>query len=476
MQSTRASPWWLGTPPWWNRPVSTSEGVSRQAEDPSGQSRRQAVLPPEPSSGRGRRHGTSSTEAFDRWFRYPAGFASDYVATLLEQLNLGRGETVVDPFAGSAVIGTAARRSGLAFYGIEAHPLIAELGQLKLQEPPAGGADLVRGGDALIQSVTGWLGTGAPLDLSVETELIRRCFNDETLIQLVRLRQLIRSGEAEVWSLYLKWALLATLRDVASVRVGWPYQRPGSRRQPQHRDILSRFRQRVRWMAADLDSTRVTGAPDGGRGFAGRVVQGDARQGVYWAGLPRGYAYGCVSSPPYLNNFDYADATRLELYFWGEVTTWSQMCDKVRSGMITATTQQSSVGAAEAALAQLQRFQSTSTVIADLTDQLRVERIRRKRGKEYDRVVPDYFVAIGHVLTNLAGALRPGAPAVLLVGDSAPYGIYIDTPKLIAEMSQHVGFSAEKDIILRRRGLRWATNTQRHRTELTERLLLLRRQ
>ena len=91
----RSPPWRVEGSPWWN---SLMLLLNRQA-DPA--------WPTEPGSGRGRSHGTSSREAFDRWFRYPAGFASDYVELLLDRLALTEG-TVIDCFAGSGVTGTAA--------------------------------------------------------------------------------------------------------------------------------------------------------------------------------------------------------------------------------------------------------------------------------------------------------------------------------------------------------------------------------
>ncbi|MFG1862364.1 DNA methyltransferase [Microbispora bryophytorum] len=449
----------------------------RREETPSNMDKTPRVLPTEPSSGRGRRHGTSSTEPFDRWFRYPAGFASDYAATLLEHLSLSHRGIVVDPFAGSAVTGTAAQRLGLSFYGIETHPLIAELGQLKLQEPPAAGASLTIACERLIEAGNKILSTKDTPDLDRETSLVQQCFAKDTLIQLVTLRDLIRAGEAGVWTSYLKWALLATLRDVASARVGWPYQRPANQRQPQYKDVVNRLRQRAQMMAEDLDRFYEYQAPSRtDNRYTSQLVCGDARISESWAKLPTTGAHGCVSSPPYLNNFDYADATRLELYFWGDATNWSEMCGHVRSGMITATTQQSSVGAAAAATQQLRAFGSTAEKIEILTGQLREERLARTRGKEYDRVVPAYFAAIAQVLRNLANALSSRAPAVLLIGDSAPYGVYIDTPTLIAELAQQCGLDREKDIVLRRRGLRWASNSQRHDVQLSERLVLLRRQ
>ncbi|MFB7532571.1 hypothetical protein ACFC0C_31040 [Streptomyces sp. NPDC056178] len=309
------------------------------------------------------------------------------------------------------------------------------------------------------------------MDTSGEAELTLRSFDPATLAVLVKLRDSIRARQEHEWHLYLKWALLATLRDVASVRVGWPYQRPGSQRQPTFTDPISRFLQRVTWIADDI---REIGEIEPSS-LTSRVKQGDSREAVNWSEIGEGVAHGCVTSPPYLNNFDYADATRLELYFWGDVTSWSQMCSEVRSDMLTATTQQTSVGAARDARISLQKYGTVGTLVNELADQLQKERGNRTRGKEYDRVLPDYFVAIGRILENLATVLTPGAPTVLLVGDSAPYGVYVDTPGLIAKLGMQLGFTLEKDVILRHRGQRWVGNATRHDVQLSERSVLLRR-
>nr|WP_225321092.1 site-specific DNA-methyltransferase [Streptomyces luteolifulvus] len=422
----------------------------------------------EPSSGRGRRHGTSRSEPFDRWFRYPAGFASDYASLLLGELQLPTAGLVVDPFTGSGVTGTAARRAGHSFFGVEAHPLIAELAALKLRRSPRDPSELLVTARELAQQAT----TKMRVDISGEADLTLRSFDPETLALLVSLRDLIRAKQDQEWYLYLKWALLATLRDVASVRVGWPYQRPGTQRQPTFADPVSRFLQRVAWMADDIrDLEKYKSAS-----LTCRVKQGDSAESENWSDIGNGSAHGCVTSPPYLNNFDYADATRLELYFWGDVTSWSQMCAEVRSDMLTATTQQSSVGAARDARISLQEYGAVGAQISELADQLQKERGNRARGKEYDRVLPDYFVAIARILGNLASVLVPGAPAVLLVGDSAPYGVYVDTPGLMAKLGAQLGFTLEKDVILRHRGKRWAGNATRHNVQLAERFVLLRRE
>jgi hypothetical protein len=404
-------------------------------------------------------HGLSATNPFDRWFRYPAGFSPSSLTLALrtvyqkDQVGL-----LVDPFAGTASVGTETIKRGTSFIGLEAHPQIAELAALKFLRPadPSG----------LVDAATAVVDRSGPSPIDTEHELVRRCFDPGALSLLVGLREAV--GSSHRWSNYLKWALLGTLRDVASVKVGWPYQRPALARTAPYRDPRKRFLQRARWMADDLAH-----APDP---LGSDVVAGDSRESRSWiTGLQHSPADACVASPPYLNNFDYADATRLELYFWRVADSWRQMCDQVRSGMLVATTQQTRRPVAHVAADQLEIYPTFHRSLQPLIKQLEQARTQRGRGKEYDRVIAPYFLGIASVLSNLFGALRPSARCAWIIGDSAPYGIYIDTPALVGSLAQELGFELIDDVKVRPRGHRWRSNGVRHRVELTERLITFSR-
>lgn len=48
----------------------------------------------------------------------------------------------------------------------------------------------------------------------------------------------------------------------------------------------------------------------------------------------------CVlTSPPYPNNYDYADATRLEMCFFQEIEGWGDLQEKVRRHLVRACSQ-----------------------------------------------------------------------------------------------------------------------------------------
>jgi hypothetical protein len=208
---------------------------------------------------------------------------------------------------------------------------------------------------------------------------------------------------------------------------------------------------------------------------SGEVVCGDARARSAWDRIEPNTVDGCVSSPPYLNNFDYADATRLELFFLGMANSWAEMCSRVRAEMVVATTQQTLVRLADSASEEAPAWGPAGSKIIELSSRLAVERQRRDRGKEYDRVVPPYFADIRRVLSNVYVALRPGARMAWVIGDSAPYSVHLDTPALTAELAEAIGFELLEDRVLRSRGLRWRTNGSRHQVALTERLVVLRK-
>jgi len=409
--------------------------------------------------GIGSVYGTSRDRPFDRWFRYPAGFSPDALALAAAAVN--DSGPIVDPFFGSGA--TAVGLAGRSLVGIETHPLIADLAATKLAEAPGSPDQLRHAAAALVDTAL-----AAPADPTREHHLVQRCFNASILAQLGGLRDALASDACNPWGRYLRWALLGTLRDVASVKVGWPYQRPALDREAPYRDAVARMFNRVGMIADDLGAPQLKPT--------GRVVRGDARSAATWRRAAASARFaGCVTSPPYLNNFDYADATRLELYFLKTVSTWREMCAEVRAGMVVATTQQSARARADRAIASLKKRRGIGPELDSLTRQLRAERERRERGKEYDQVLPAYFADLLRVLSHLHRHTSSGATCAWVIGDSAPYGVYVDTPRLVGELAGEVGFELGDDVTVRSRGLRWRKNGSRHQVPLTERLITFRR-
>lgn len=399
-------------------------------------------------------NGPRRSDPFNRWFRYPAGFCGDVLSDFLK-CGVGRG-VVFDPFAGAATLAPQLSGLGLSYRGLEANPLVANIGHLKAGPWPEG--------ESLRTTARQIAMTAGDGSVAGEHEVVRRCFDSEILSKLVGLREAIIAGPegARPW---MTLALTASLRDLSSSSVGWPYQRPDRRSTPRHRDAKARFLERLHWIAEDVDMI--------GARTPGCVTCGDARLSVDVVGALGGQpADACLTSPPYLNNYDYADATRLELYFHNVADSWASMCRVARDGMVVASTQQSGRDAASEALESLQSTRIAEEVNA-IHGSLRSERSARLRGKEYDQLVVQYFADLRQVLANLYANMVPGAPLAMVIGDSAPYGVLIDTPRLLSQLAQDFGFLELAVRQIRTRGGRW--RSQRGAALLGESLVLMRR-
>jgi hypothetical protein len=76
------------------------------------------------------------------------------------------------------------------------------------------------------------------------------------------------------------------------------------------------------------------------------------------------------------------------------------------------------------------------------------------------------------VLIEMRRVLKKGSKAYLILGDSAPYGVYIPTTQYLGEIAQSVGFGDYQIYKIRERGHKWKIKT-RHNVELSENLLVL---
>ena len=106
---------------------------------------------------------------------------------------------------------------------------------------------------------------------------------------------------------------------------------------------------------------------------------------------------------------------------------------------------------------------------------LELSKLRLEKGgkKDYDLMVALYFNDILKVIKETYRALADGGHFCLVLGDSAPYGIYIPTHEMIGRLGLGIGFKDYTYHKLRTRGDKWKQNPQRHSVELREGIVVL---
>jgi DNA modification methylase len=196
----------------------------------------------------------------------------------------------------------------------------------------------------------------------------------------------------------------------------------------------------------------------------GTITLGDARA---CDGVPDSSVDLVITSPPYANNYDYADAMRLEMTFFGEVDGWADLHHKVRRGLITSCSQHASLDGLQ--LNEIfQRFSATS-ILPDLravSDQLAIERTKHGGKKDYHLMVAAYFADMQRVWTALRRVCKPGSSLCWVVGDSAPYGVHVPVDRWLGELAKEAGFHTYSFEKVRDRNTKW--KNRKHRVPLCE--------
>jgi hypothetical protein len=198
-----------------------------------------------------------------------------------------------------------------------------------------------------------------------------------------------------------------------------------------------------------------------------RVVSGDARDLTDVADRT---VDAVITSPPYANNYDYADALRFEMTFWGEVTGWSDIHEAVRKYLMVSSSQHSSRERLKTdVLLSTDAVRPIRDELTEVVEQL--SRVREDHGgkKHYHTMIAAYCRDISLVLRQLRRVCKPGARMCWVIGDSAPYGVYCPVDRWIGELGLDAGFKHYRFQKLRERNIKW--KNRKHRVPLKEGLL-----
>lgn len=387
-----------------------------------------------------------------RWFRYSAGFSAEWVKWLLAARK-DRELRVLDPFVGSGTTCLACDEMGVPSHGIEAHPFVFRVAQAKLS--------YTTDPDRLTAKAERAFGFAAKAVARTEhyPEIIRKCYGIETLNYLDRFRQAVgieQDGSPEAGLLWM--ALVSSLRVVSEAGTApWQYVLPGRRKTvPPGPEVT--LRRAVQMISADIRFLARRAKP------LARLVVDDARQ---CATLPDGWATMVITSPPYANNYDYADATRLEMAFLGEIRGWGDLQETVRRHLVRACSQHvppSSVNLDEVLASP--ELAPIRDGIVSVCRELSSVRLQRGGKKTYNNMVACYFLDLARTWQALRRACNSPSEVCFVIGDSAPYGVYVPVVEWLGKLALAAGFESWRFEKLRDRNIKW--KNRKHRVPLCE--------
>ena len=186
------------------------------------------------------------------------------------------------------------------------------------------------------------------------------------------------------------------------------------------------------------------------------------------ATVPDGWATLVITSPPYANNYDYADATRLEMAFMGEIRGWGDLQETVRRHLVRACSQHvppNSVNLDEILAAP--ELAPIRDEIVPVCRELSSVRLERGGKKTYNNMIACYFLDMAQTWKALRRVCASPSEVCFVIGDSAPYGVYVPVIEWFGKLALAAGFDSWTFEKLRDRNIKW--KNRKHRVPLVRR-------
>jgi DNA modification methylase len=379
-----------------------------------------------------------------KWYRYTAGFSATWVNQLIKkEIEQGRSK-IIDPFAGSGTVLLESDFNNVSSYGVEAHPYIFKIAKAKL--------DWNVNPEHFKESLLSILAAAQHKSISNTDfpKLILSCYPIEVIQRLEALKQAWLEAEQTEKIRNFSWFVITSiLRTTSPVGTAqWQYIQP-NKTKSKVLDPFQAFEAKVYEMYQDMKRAQSRF----GQETKAIILNEDARA---IQSIPDAWGDLVITSPPYANNYDYADATRLEMTFWGDISGWADLQDHVRKNLVRACTQHvSKLGDSVEAILSDPKLAAIQSGLQDVFQKLKVERLLHGGKKNYHFMIAAYFNDLADVFLSLRKVTSNHCKMCFVIGDSAPYGIYVPVDQWLGELALAAGFKDYSFEKLRDRNVKW---------------------
>jgi len=378
----------------------------------------------------------NKTVPVHRWFSYKEGFSAALVDAFLREFGAQPGRSrVFDPFVGCGTTVIVAKQGGYGAWGIDILPVAIFVARVKLRS--AEDYDLVRlkaGIDRLLASPYHEPSISAPQDVRI----IQLAFSEEVLNEILFFKEEILKEEDELVRDFLLLGLLSILEKVSFTSKDGQFLRlKPDKNIPPVRSTLAR---QLRLMYRDLTTIgyqmRLFEKPVKYTVPALRsyVLLADARD---FTSKIDDYADVIITSPPYLNRYDYSRIYSLELCL-AFVEDFAGL-KAIRHSLLRS------------------HIESRPAPTNEVKHPALLEVLSNLAGKKLNNpripiMIKGYFEDMNLVLKELYKVCRPGAKIALVVGNVRFEGELIPVDLLLSELASDIGFKVDKIIITRYKG------------------------
>ncbi|MBO5209655.1 MAG: hypothetical protein J6B68_09980 [Lachnospiraceae bacterium] len=398
-----------------------------------------------------------------RWYRYTAGFSAEWVEQVVNEYskkNENKNIVVLDPFAGSGTTLLACDKIGVTSYGYESHPLVNRIASAKLMW------------DVSVDSVSDLAKEVIIYAKENETtadtfpEIVTKCYDESNLLQITSLKKALKHYENNSKEYSIVWVGFVSMLRAASHAgtATWQYVLP-NKTKAKVSGAYEAFEKQIDIMVDDINQFQSYNVQK-----RSTLLMQDAREK---STLEDNSIDLVVTSPPYANNYDYADATRLELSVLGEIRSWGDLQKVIRPGLVRSCSQM--VSKEKPKTYEFLKDPLLTPIydeIYEVCKSLEAEKENHGGKKNYYTMIALYFLDLAKIWQDLRRVCKEDSLVCFVIGDSAPYGVYVPVDEWLGKLAVNAGFKEYWFEKTRDRNVKW--KNRKHTVPLKEGRLWVR--
>ena len=367
-----------------------------------------------------------------RWYYYKEGFSPNLVEKAIEMLSLSENDLIVDPFNGSGTVTLTSANNCIPSIGIEVNPFTAFIAETKVKSSTI--SDFDRYSNYILDK--GKKKKESPLlKFSTFTEFSGRTkwlFNSEVLNSYNGGYTNLKNIKNKDIQSIIKLALIRTIMENSNVRRDGKclrYRSNWKELNYNNETFIKSLENRLNIIREDIINDNKLISPD--------ILCGDSRKILSANRLNEKFSL-CITSPPYLNTFDYTDIYRPELFLGGFVNSMEDLY-KLRLKTIRSHIQ-----------AKWERpiINDFGTMYATSMSEI-LNRQDKLMHKNIPLMIQAYFEDMLNILSVLRKNAKSDAQLWLVVSTSAYAGVEIPVDMIIGELGNKVGWYLKEIGVLR---------------------------
>ena len=363
-----------------------------------------------------------------RWYGYKEGFSPNLVKEAIAKVGIGNDDYILDPFNGNGTVTLTASINNFQSVGIEVNPFVAFMSNTKLENLAS--KEFSNDIDKVLSKA--YEEKISPLSsfstFSEQSGKNKWLFNSDVLNSFEGGWQALKGFSGAKQKIFQLSLIGAAMDNCNAVKDGkcLKYRSNWQNRDFNKNTFINSLEERLIKNKEDLNNSIIK--------KRATIINNDARQSI--KSLPHNYKL-CITSPPYLNSFDYTDIYRPELFLGKFITTQQELKElrfkTIRSHVEVVLPKPISNTFGEIYHSVHQKISSSENIWS----------------KQIPIMIQGYFEDMERVLVDLLTKAKEDGELWLVIANSVYFGVEIPVDLILAEIGTRNNWKLKRIEVLR---------------------------